>query len=130
MKQLIGSALPKTLFIKIRNETSASAIWDALANEFENRSHVVAIELRRKLQDQRCAKKGDVRAHFDKMITLREELASLGHSIDPDDFAAMLINSVPTSYNSTISTMITSAKITRLDLTPNVIMTTLIDDYD
>ena len=45
VKQLIGSALPETLFIKIRNETSASTIWDALANEFENCSRVVAIEL-------------------------------------------------------------------------------------
>ena len=52
VKQLIGSALPKTLFIKIRNETSASTIWDALANEFENCLRVIAIELRQKLQDQ------------------------------------------------------------------------------
>jgi len=130
VKQLIGSALPKTLFIKIRNEACASAIWDALANEFENCSHIVAIELRRKLQDQRCAEKGDVHAHFDKMITLCEELASLGHSIDPDDFAVMLISSIPMSYDSTISAMTTSAKITHLDLTPDVIMMTLIDDYD
>ncbi|KIM63116.1 hypothetical protein SCLCIDRAFT_53780, partial [Scleroderma citrinum Foug A] len=64
------------------------------------------------------------------LITLREELASLGHSINPDDFTAMLISSVPASYDSTISAMTTSAKITRLDLTPDVIMTTLIDDYD
>jgi len=45
VKQLIGSALPETLFIKIRNETCASAIWDVLVNEFENRSRIVAIEL-------------------------------------------------------------------------------------
>ena len=45
VKQLIGSALPETLFIKIRNETSAEAIWKALTNEFENRSQVVAIEM-------------------------------------------------------------------------------------
>jgi len=130
VKQLIGSALPETLFIKIRNKTCTSAIWDALANEFENCSCVVAIELQRKLQDLCCAEKGDVRAHFDKMITTCEELASLGHSIDPDDFATMLISSVPASYDSTISAMTTSTKITHLDLTPDVIMTTLIDDYD
>ena len=64
------------------------------------------------------------------MITTHKELALLSHSIDPDDFAAMLISSVPMSYDSTISAMTTSAKITRLDLTPDVIMTTLIDDYD
>jgi len=129
VKQLIRSALPKTLFIKIRNETCASTIWDALANEFENCSCIVAIEMQQKLQDLCCAEKGDVCAHFDKMITTCEELASLGHSIDPDDFATMLISSVPT-YNSTISAMTTSAKIARLDLTPDVIMTTLIDNYD
>jgi len=64
------------------------------------------------------------------MITLCKELASLGHSIDPDNFAMMLISSIPMSYDSTISAMTTSTKITRLDLTPDVIMTTLIDDYD
>ena len=29
------------------------------------------------------------------MITLREELASLGHYVNTDDFAAMLLSSVP-----------------------------------
>ena len=64
------------------------------------------------------------------MITLHKELVSLSHSIDPDDFATMLISSVPTSYDLAISAMTTSGKITHLDLTPNIIMTTLIDDYD
>ena len=86
--------------------------------------------MRRKLQEQHCTEKGDVRAHFDKMITLCEELASLGHSVSSDDFRAMLLSSVPMSYESTISTMTTSARITGLDLTPEVILTTLIDDYD
>ena len=86
--------------------------------------------MRRKLQEQRCAEKGDVCAHFDKMITLREELASLGHSVSSDDFCAMLLSSVPMSHESTISAMTTSARITGLDLTPEVILTTLINDYD
>ena len=130
IKQLIGSALPETLFIKIRNETSAYAIWKALTNEFENCSWVVAIEMRCKLQEQRCTKKEDVCAHFDKMITLREELTSLSHSVSSDDFCAMLLSSVPMSYESTISAMTTLARITGLDLTPEVILTTLINDYN
>ena len=55
---------------------------------------------------------------------------SLGHSVRSDDFCAMLLSSVPMSYESTISAMTTSAKITSLDLTPEVILTTLVDDYD
>ena len=86
--------------------------------------------MQRKLQEQRCTEKGDVHAHFDEMITLHEELASLGHSVSFNDFCAMLLSSVPMSYESTISTMTTSARITGLDLTPEVILTTLIDDYN
>ena len=45
VKQLIGSALLETLFIKIQNKTSAYAIWKALGNEFENCSQVVTIKM-------------------------------------------------------------------------------------
>ena len=64
------------------------------------------------------------------MITLCEELTSLGHSVSSDDFCAMLLSSVPMFYKSTISAMMISARITGLDLTPEVILTTLINDYD
>ncbi|KIM63847.1 hypothetical protein SCLCIDRAFT_80398, partial [Scleroderma citrinum Foug A] len=92
-KQILGSSLPEIILIKIPNDATAHKIWNTLSDEFQNHSHVVAIELRQKLQDLRCADKGDLRAHFDKMITLREELASLGHSISSDDFAAMILSS-------------------------------------
>ena len=45
VKQLIDSAFPETLFIKIQNKTSAYAIWKALTNKFKNCSWVVAIEM-------------------------------------------------------------------------------------
>ena len=64
------------------------------------------------------------------MITLCKELASLGHSVSSDNFSAMLLSSVPMSYESTISAMTTSARVTGLDLTPEVILMTLIDDYN
>ncbi|KIM55226.1 hypothetical protein SCLCIDRAFT_98005, partial [Scleroderma citrinum Foug A] len=66
-KQILGSLLPEIILIKIPNDATAHEIWDALSDEFQNHSHVVAIELHRKLQDLRCADKGNLQAHFDKM---------------------------------------------------------------
>ena len=129
-KQILGSSLPEIILIKIPNDATAHKIWNALSDEFQNHSCVVAIELHRKLQDLHCADKGDLRAHFDKMITLREELASLGHSISSDDFAAMILSSVPMSYEPTLSAMTASVKVSRQDLPPEVIMSTLLDNYD
>ena len=54
-KQILGSLLPEIILIKIPNDATAHEIWDALSDEFQNRSRVVAIELHRKLQDLHCA---------------------------------------------------------------------------
>ena len=49
------------------------------------------------------------------MVTMREELTSLGHLISSDDFAAMILSSVPMSYEPTLSAMTASAKVSRQD---------------
>ena len=54
-KQILGSLLPEIILIKIQNDTTAHEIWNALSDEFQNCSHVVAIELCQKLQDLHCA---------------------------------------------------------------------------
>ena len=70
------------------------------------------------------------RVHFDKMVTMREELTSLGHSISSDDFAVMILSSVPMSYEPTLSAMTASAKVSIQDLPLEVIMSTLLDSHD
>ena len=69
-KQILGSLLPEIILIKIPNDATAHEIWDALSDECQNRSRVVAIELHQKLQDLCCADKGNLQAHFDKMVTM------------------------------------------------------------
>ena len=58
-KQILGSSLPEIILIKIPNNATAHEIWDTLSDEFQNHSHIVAIELCQKLQDLCCADKGD-----------------------------------------------------------------------
>ncbi|KIM53902.1 hypothetical protein SCLCIDRAFT_137981, partial [Scleroderma citrinum Foug A] len=90
VKQVIAASLLESLFLRVQKEEIAKGVWDALTNLFQNHSHIVAIDLRRKLQDTRCTKKGNLCAHFDKLHSLREQLAALGQSILDDDFAAVL----------------------------------------
>src|SRR5438445_4796649 len=70
IKSLIGPTLPDSLLMKVFREATAKGIWDFLVAEFEGRSHIVVLELRRKLQLQRCQEKADLCAHFDHMFTL------------------------------------------------------------
>ena len=61
VKQLIASTIPDSLFMKIHMKPNVCAIWEALAQEFERKSRMVSIDLRCRLQEQRCADRDDVR---------------------------------------------------------------------
>jgi len=60
VKQQIAATIPDSLFMKIRNKGTALEIWEALQGDFQNKSRMVAVDLRRCLQLERCAEKGDV----------------------------------------------------------------------
>ncbi|KIO10690.1 hypothetical protein M404DRAFT_71479, partial [Pisolithus tinctorius Marx 270] len=62
----------------VLKEETAKSVWGVLTDLFQNHSHVIAIDLQRKLQESHCVEKGDVCAHFDKMHALCEQLAALG----------------------------------------------------
>ena len=79
-KQQIASSIPDSLFMKIRTKSTAYEIWKELEGHFQNRSRMVSVDLRRRIQDLRCAEKGDMISHFATLRTMREDLAaSMGH---------------------------------------------------
>ncbi|KAJ6498280.1 hypothetical protein DFH09DRAFT_893425, partial [Mycena vulgaris] len=49
----------------------------------------------------------------------REEMASLGAKIEDKDFIAIIQGSMPESYQSNLSTIITTSRIAKVELTPN-----------
>ena len=63
-KQQIASSIPDSLFMKVRAKGSVYVIWTELRKHFEKRSWMVSIDLRRRLQEPRCAKKGNIIEHF------------------------------------------------------------------
>ena len=67
VKQQIAATIPDSLFMKIQNKGTALEIWEALQGDFQNKLRMVSVDLRQHLQQERCAKKGDVRAHFLKL---------------------------------------------------------------
>lgn len=61
---------------------------------------------------------------------LREQLAALGQSIGDEDFTAIILSSLPTSYDSNIAAMTSSALVSQKDLESDFIMKILLDEYD
>ncbi|KAF9470133.1 hypothetical protein BDN70DRAFT_763253, partial [Pholiota conissans] len=95
VKQQIAASIPDSLFMKIRGEGTALNIWKSLSDTFQSKSRMVAMDLRRRLQQERCSENGNIRAHFAKLRTMREDLAVLGHSLSEDELYTIILGSLP-----------------------------------
>ena len=61
---------------------------------------------------------------------MQEELASLGTALSEPDFSAIILGSLPKSYNQFISAVIATASILKRDLDPEDLMQTIIHEYN
>jgi hypothetical protein len=129
-KQQIAGTIPDSLFTQIKGLETAREIFMHLSMLFEQRSRIVSVELLWKLQETKCTKKGNMREHFDKMRTICEQLSSLGHAPTDESFTAIIMSSLPPSYDPHLSALTASAKVSSITLTSDTLMSTIVDEYD
>jgi hypothetical protein len=128
--QQIASTIPDSLYLKIKGKPTVQEAWTALKADFEKRSRMITIELRKRLHDTRCIENGNIRSHFDNIRTMREELASLGTILSEPDFSAIILGSLPKTYDQFLSAVTATASVLKQDLNPEDLMQTIIDEYD
>ena len=86
IKQGLAGTIPDSLFMAIRGKGTAKGYWDEVVKKRQDRSRMVMVDMRRKLQDKRCDEGGDVKAHLAEMVAMREDLAAMGGDPGDDDF--------------------------------------------
>ncbi len=118
VKQHIAATISDSGFMKICGKTTAREIWKALAEDSEKRSRMVSVNLRCRLQSECCVEKGDVRAHFATLSTMRENLAAMGHPPSEDDFYSIILGSLPPSYDPHISAICVTSSVLLAKLYP------------
>ena len=130
VKQQVAATIPDSLFMKIRGRGTALEIWEALQAEFQNRSRMVSVDLRRRLQQEKCGEKGDVRGHFSRLRTMREELAGMGYPPGEDEYYAIILGSLPYSFEPFISALNATSSVLGTILSPDELMQALTDESD
>jgi hypothetical protein len=87
------------------------------------------IDLGQKLQNTRCGDDDDVCTHFVK-LTFREQLAAMGQSVLDQQYADILIASLPPCYNMRVCAITTNADETGRPISPTRVVKFNCDDYD
>ena len=63
----LAEALPPALYLIVQKEVTAKLVWDAVVNHHQHKAQLIIVELRQKLQNEKCDEKGDIRAHLSKL---------------------------------------------------------------
>ena len=61
---------------------------------------------------------------------MQEKLASLGTILSEPDFTAIILGSLPKSYDQFLSAITVTASMLKQDINPDDLMKTIIDEYD
>jgi hypothetical protein len=88
------------------------------------------VDLRKRLQEEKCNEGGNVHAHFYTMQTMQEDLAALGYDLSKEDFTAMLLGSLSKSYNSYLSTISATLSVLDKKLSPDALTLSVIDKFN
>jgi hypothetical protein len=129
-KQQIASSIPDSLFMKIRAKGTAYEIWTELGKHFERRSRMVSIDLRRRLQETKCPDKGNIIDHFATLRMMREDLASMGESLTENDFYAIIMGSLPSSYDPYLSALNATSSVLGTHLSAEDLMLSITEEYE
>ena len=86
------------------------------------------INLWRWLQDVCCEDNGNVHTHFDNLCNMCKELAALSESIPDRDFTAIILGSLPKSYDTYLSAITLS--VLGKEVNPDALILSMIDEYN
>lgn len=130
LKQYIMASIPDQVFIKIKGDKTAKGVWDDLNTEFEAKSRGIRDEIERRLNNEKCEGNDDVPDHFSKMDSLREELAAAGGSIPDEEYAYILLDSLPEEYDTNVMIIKTVAIVSEKKISPNVVTMLITRAYE
>ena len=128
--ELIAESVPDTVLSKIRFKTNAMEIWTTLKGLYEGHTTMIVVDMTRKLQNTKCGEDDDVHAHFTKLDNMRDQISAMGKNFSNEEYASILLGSLPSCYSSTTSGMNAAAYYSGQPTTPDGVVKLITDKYD
>ena len=126
-RALINLSIEDSQIINVKNETTAKATWDTLKRIHERSNLSSKLFLLRKLYGTKLNEGGDLNVHITKLLELIDKLKSIGENIDDSHVSALLLCSLPKSYDGLITALEARPEN---ELNSEFIRNKLIDEYN
>jgi gag-polypeptide of LTR copia-type/Zinc knuckle len=110
-KSLLTQKLPDSALMRVHMKPTVKARWDAISTEYTEKGAFAQTEMRAKFLGMKCPEKGNVRDFLDALRVKKEELATMGVTIDDQDYRSTIISSLPFSLANFASSQLVSARL-------------------
>src|SRR6266850_5993536 len=128
--QVIAASVPNSVFTNIKGHNTAKDVWDALKALYEGHTTMVLVNLSQQLQSQCCGDDKNVHKHFDKLANLCEQLGAMGKSIPNNEYASILMGSLPSTYYGMLGAIAASAEMSGAAVSPAIVIKWATDEFD
>jgi gag-polypeptide of LTR copia-type len=129
IKQIFSISIPDSVFNQIKSAVNIKSLWEELIRLMEACTKIYVIDLERWLHITHCGPKDNVHDHLQNLANMWEHLAAAGKDIADNQFASLMLNSLPPSYHSTTSSIIVMAEIGEKTLLPQSVARLITDKY-
>ena len=101
----LAEALPLMLYLTVRKEPTVKEVWTKVVRHHQDKAQLIVVELRTRLQNERCPVKGNVHEHLSKLRQMRENLAQMGEAISDENFQTIILASLPLAYDNFLTSI-------------------------
>jgi len=122
----IGLLVDDNQFVHIKKATSAKESWTILKNRHEKPTLSNKISLLKRICNLKMEESDDMESHVNEMNDLVEQLTNLGEELKENLVVAMLLRSLPDSYDTLINVLENKPEE---ELTVEFIVGKLVDEF-
>ena len=107
-------------------------MWNEITKEYTEKGTYAQTDLRTQFLDSKLQKGVKVRHFLDGLRTKREELASVGVTINEKDYRSTIIKSLPTSLANFTSSQLAAARLysSTKTIAPNTLISIIIEEAE
>lgn len=94
-------------------------MWATMKANTTDKSQMFMVDAKARLRNMWCTELGDIKAHLVAMVSAQNELFGLSITVPDDDFAIMIMGSLPPLYHQLLSNVSAAAKMASTKVKPN-----------
>lgn len=126
----LAASIEDSMLMKLSHCDSAAHMWKTLCYEFEGKTRMVQVDLRRKMLEMKANEGDNIPAHLDAIRHIYERLSGMGAPPSEDDYSSMIILTLPESYQILLTTLGDAAQQANNPLTSDNYITKAVQEYE